>query len=117
MSAGGAVRAPSRIALRATAGVGGRRPVGARSPHGRGAAGAAVDQRLHQFGRFAARLARQAALGAGATWSIHNWVTAFNKLKKQTNLLRALTPESLGKWGVKLEAEKTSPAQEPVASR
>ncbi len=58
-----------------------------------------------------------AALGTGATWSIHNWVTAFNKLKKQTNLLRALTPESLGKWGVKLEAEKTSPAQEPVASR
>jgi len=49
------------------------------------------------------------ALGAGASWSIHNWITAFNKLKKQTNLLKNVTPTSIGPMGVLLEAEKEAP--------
>ncbi|MFO0722560.1 MAG: 2Fe-2S iron-sulfur cluster-binding protein [Myxococcota bacterium] len=53
------------------------------------------------------------ALGAGSQWSIHNWITAFNRLKKQTNLLKNVTPTSIGPWGVLLEAEATS--QKPAA--
>lgn len=52
------------------------------------------------------------ALGAGAQWSIHNWITAFNKLKKQTNLLKNVTPTTIGPWGVLLEA-----AAEPGADK
>jgi hypothetical protein len=48
------------------------------------------------------------ALGGGSQWTIHNWITAFNRLKKQTNLLKNVTPSSIGPWGVLLEAEAVS---------
>ncbi len=48
------------------------------------------------------------ALGGGSQWTIHNWITAFNRLKKQTNLLKNVTPNSIGPWGVLLEAEAVS---------
>lgn len=53
------------------------------------------------------------ALGAGKDWDIRNWVSAFNELKKHTNLLKDAKPLSLGPWGVLLEAE--SEANEAVA--
>jgi NADH-quinone oxidoreductase subunit G len=56
------------------------------------------------------------ALGAGGAWSIHNWITAFNKLKKQTNLLKNVTPTTIGPWGVLLEAEKDAEKARTEAS-
>lgn len=52
------------------------------------------------------------ALGAGKDWTIRNWVSAFNELKKHTNLLKDTKPLSLGPWGVLLEAEADAPAAE-----
>ena len=51
-----------------------------------------------------------AALGAGADWKIHNWVTAFNHLKRRTNLLRNVQPLELGPWGVALDSEEVAEA-------
>jgi NADH-quinone oxidoreductase subunit G len=58
------------------------------------------------------------ALGASKDWTIQNWITAFKELKKHTNLLKDVSPLSLGPWGVLLEAEDEVPerAEETAAS-
>jgi NADH-quinone oxidoreductase subunit G len=45
------------------------------------------------------------ALGAGRDWTIHNWISAFGRLKKHTNLLANVDPNKLGPFGVGLESE------------
>lgn len=47
-----------------------------------------------------------AAVGAQKTWKIKNWITAFNELKKHTNLLEDVRPLELGPWGVMLESDE-----------
>ena len=49
-----------------------------------------------------------AALGAGGSWHINNWVTAFNQLKKRTNLLENVSPLKLGPWGAALDSDEAS---------
>lgn len=58
------------------------------------------------------------ALGASKEWTIQNWITAFKELKKHTNLLKDVSPLSLGPWGVLLEAEDevSERAEETAAS-
>ena len=46
-----------------------------------------------------------AALGSGGGWKIDNWITAFNHLKRRTELLRDVKPLELGPWGVALDAD------------
>ena len=49
-------------------------------------------------------------LGAGKGWNIRNWTTAFNELKKHTDLLKDVKPLKLGPWGVVLESDELPPA-------
>ena len=46
------------------------------------------------------------ALGAGADWTMRNWITAFNELKRRTDLLKGISPLKLGPWGVLLASEE-----------
>lgn len=52
------------------------------------------------------------ALGAGADWSMRNWVTAFNELKRRTDLLKDVSPLKLGPWGVVLACEEDRASQD-----
>ncbi|MCC7383724.1 MAG: (2Fe-2S)-binding protein [Deltaproteobacteria bacterium] len=54
------------------------------------------------------------ALGAGGSWEITNWLTAFNRLKRHTNLLQNVSPTAIGPWGVLLEA--SAPEGEEAAA-
>lgn len=45
-------------------------------------------------------------------WKIRNWITAFNELKKHTDLLKNVRPLDLGPWGVVLESEELPPAKD-----
>lgn len=45
------------------------------------------------------------ALGAGADWTIRNWITAFNELEKHANLLEDISVLKLGPWGELLESK------------
>lgn len=53
------------------------------------------------------------AVGAEKSWKIKNWVTAFNALKKHTNLLEDVRPLELSPWGVMLESDDEAPAPAP----
>ena len=54
------------------------------------------------------------ALGA-TSWTVRNWLTAFQLLAVRSNLLEGLTPLALGTWGVELDVgPESSPA--PSAS-
>lgn len=55
------------------------------------------------------------ALGAKG-WKLQNWVTAFNELKKRTDLLRDVSPLKLGAWGVTLESKEEVKEKEPEAT-
>jgi NADH-quinone oxidoreductase subunit G len=50
------------------------------------------------------------AVGAGSTWTLRSWVSAFNALKKHTNLLKDVKATELGPFGVLLESEKDKAA-------
>jgi NADH-quinone oxidoreductase subunit G len=45
------------------------------------------------------------AVGAKG-WKIRSWTTAFNELKKHTDLLKNVKPLELGPWGIVLESEE-----------
>ncbi len=49
------------------------------------------------------------ALGSGKAWNIKNWITAFQELKKHTDLLKDVKPLELGPWGVVLESDELPP--------
>ncbi|MEQ9500943.1 MAG: 2Fe-2S iron-sulfur cluster-binding protein [Deltaproteobacteria bacterium] len=57
------------------------------------------------------------AVGGQAQWRIKNWVTAFNELKKHTNLLADVRPLELGPWGVALESEEDAPVPTPEVAK
>jgi NADH-quinone oxidoreductase subunit G len=50
------------------------------------------------------------AVGAGTTWTLRSWVSAFNALKKHTNLLRDVKATEIGPWGVLLDSDRPKEA-------
>ncbi len=56
------------------------------------------------------------ACGAGTTWTMTNWIRAFNALKAHTDLLREISAVQLGPDGMLLESDDLAEDRQPPAA-